>query len=284
MDIIKYRPETIYLYDDGKLKKRNMYSNFYGENKFKNSGWFDFFDQYIYPSVSDKITLNSPVNQIDYSGDQVIVTNENGDEFTGDRVIVTVPIKILQNQSINFIPAFDSGRQEAIDKVDMPDGLKVLIEFSEKFYPDILNMGSLVDFSDDSSGERIYYNAAFRKDTIHHVFALFSVGEASSQYTSLGSDDAIIEKVMAELDEIFDGKATQTYIQHRVQNWSAEPYIQGSYSHYGNDYSSIIETISSSINGKIFFAGEAMTSENWSTVHGAGETSFAVVEEILKNA
>lgn len=160
----------------------------------------------------------------------------------------------------------------------MPDGLKVFIAFSERFYPDMVMFDNL--FGDSANGERIYYDAAFGKATTSHVFALFTVGEPASAYTSLGTEAAIFEKVMGELDTIFDGKASQYYKQHMIQNWSAASFIQGSYS-YGE---SSPETLAEPIANKIYFAGEAMNRNgNTSTVHGAGESAYMELERMLKN-
>ena len=113
---------------------------------------------------------------------------------------------------------------------------------------------------------------------------LFNVGESASEFTNLDSDDAIISAVLAELDEMFDGKASQTYQKHITQNWSAEPYIRGSYSHYGGNYSSIMETIADPLENKVYFAGEALNlNGDYSTVHGAGESAYLALEKLLKS-
>ena len=70
IDIINYSPETLYIWDNGKLKKRNFFTNFYGERKFKKTTWYSFFDDYIVPAVYDKIIFNSPVNEINYTNDK----------------------------------------------------------------------------------------------------------------------------------------------------------------------------------------------------------------------
>ena len=48
--------------------------------------------------------------------------------------------------------------------------------------------------------------------------------------TSHGTDDELFAYVLAELDEIFDGKASEHYLKHIVQDWTREPCIGGSYS------------------------------------------------------
>lgn len=281
IEIIPYSPETIYNWNNGKLKKQNWASNFYSEYKFKNTTWFGFFENYIVPGIEDKIMLNSPVTAIDHSGDKVIVTTENNGTFEADKVLVTVPLKILQKEMIDFNPEMPSEKQDAINSVVVPDGIKVFIEFSEKFYPDMLLIGGLISAA--QSQEYLYYDAAFRKDAEKNVLGLFTVGDIATPLASLNSDDEIIEAVMNELDTIFDSKASETYIKHIIQNWSAEPYIQGSYSTVFNESeASTIEKLLQPLDDKVYFAGEAMSSDNGATVPGAAETAYAVIETILK--
>ena len=281
VEIITYSPDTIYNWNNNKLKKQNWASNFYSEYKFKDTTWYGFFEKYIVPNISDKIIYNSPVSEINYSDDKVTVKNTNGDIFEADKVLVTVPIKILQGNSISFIPDLPSEKRAAINSVEMPDGIKVFIEFSENFYPDILFTGGFL--SELQAADKLFYNAAFRKDSSKNILGLFTVGEKASVYTSLENDDEIINRIISELDEIFDGKASKTYVKHVIQNWSKEPFIQGSYSSSFNESESkTIDILSEPLSNKIFFAGEALSFDNRATVPGAGESAYSVIETILK--
>ncbi|MEM9897001.1 MAG: FAD-dependent oxidoreductase, partial [Bacteroidota bacterium] len=59
--------------------------------------------------------------------------------------------------------------------------------------------------------------------------------------------------------------------------------IQGSYStDFSGDTERIMQIISEPIDQKIYFAGEALSFENQSTVHGASQTAYAAVERMLK--
>ena len=178
---------------------------------------------------------------------------------------------------IQFNPPLPSEKVAAVNNIYIPDGIKAFIEFSERFYPDmILADGSF--FKRDT----LYYDAAFGKDAQTNVLALFSVGEETSKYTNLDSDTATFEKIMSELDEMFDGQATKYYKKHIIQNWSKEPFIRGSYSHYDN-YGDM-DVLGAPLNNKVFFAGEALHPTDSSTVHGAGESGYNAVMDILQNA
>lgn len=275
IEVVPYSPDTVSIYSDGELSRANFGANYYSEYKFKRTTWHSFLENYIAKDIMDRVRLNSPVASIDYSGDQAVVTDEAGNTYTGDRVLVTVPIKILQGDSISFTPALPESKTQAINQVNIPPGLKVSIEFSEKFYPDITLMGL--------EANQLYIDGVFRKEAQSNVMTMFFVSDEASRFTDLDDDDAIIEAVLAELDEVFDGKASENYIQHIVQNWSAEPYIQGAYSFdYSGDETEIIAVLGEPVENKIFFSGEACSSDNTATVPGAMQSAYAAVEVILR--
>lgn len=282
IDLITYRPESIHIWKNEKIRKRNVVSNFYQEYKFKNSTWFRYFEENIVPDIWFHIALQHAVKSIDYSTDKVRITTSNNEEFEADRVLVTVPLKILQNGSIQFNPGLPQSKMDAMDQIDMPAGLKVFIEFKERFYPDILFAGSLIDYLNDSNGDKIFYDAAFRKDSNRNVLGLFTVGEPAAALTDLGNDQAIFEQVMKELDEMYEARPSQLYLQHAVQNWSAEPYIQGSYSLYQGNYNQNMAALVEPMDNKVFFAGEAVSTYASSTVHGAALSSYDALELMLK--
>ncbi|MEM8894254.1 MAG: NAD(P)/FAD-dependent oxidoreductase [Bacteroidota bacterium] len=281
IDFITYNPQTIHLYKNGKVRERNWFNNFYSEWKFKNTTWFGFFERFILPSIEDNITLDLPVTSIDSTGSTTTVTTADGNARQADRVIVTVPIKILQDEVIEFRPALSAEKREVIDNISMDDGLKVFIEFKERFYPDALLFGSFIEAL--TSDEKTYYNAAFRKGSNRNILGLFTINDEAARYTSLGSDERIIEEVISELDEMFDGQASQHYQNHVIQNWSAEPYIRGSYSYtFSGSQNSMVDTLKAPIDNKIYFAGEALSIDAQATVHGASESAYDTVRRMLE--
>lgn len=281
IDLVSYSPKTFQTWDDGKLKQRNFARHFYSEYKFKSTTWYGFFEKFIVPSIIDKMVFNTPITNIDYSSDKVKLTAQNGEAFEADKVIVTVPIKILQGDLVSFTPDLPSNLKTAIHSIFVGDGFKAFIKFKERFYPDVLFNGRFL--TEVSKGNKIFYDAAFGKDLNTNVLALFSVDDGAAPYASLNTEQAILDKILTELDEMFDGKASENYVQHIFQNWSKEPFIQGSYtSIFNNDYDETIETIATPIENKVFFAGEALGDDDQATVHGACLSGYSQVEKMLK--
>lgn len=279
IETIRYRPQTHAVWKDDELKSRNFAKHFYAEYKFKNTTWYDFFEKFIVPDIAAQIIYNSPINEVDYAGDKVIVKTIHNESYTADKVIITVPTSILKNNSITFRPAFTNEKKEALSRAYMPDGIKVFIEFSERFYPDMLSIGSLLG---DDAQERIFYDAMFRKDVDKNILALFNVGESASEYTNLATDTDIINTIMSQLDEIFDGKPSDTYQQHIIQNWSKEPYIQGSYTHYTDEDKATVEALAKPIGNQVYFAGEATVYEEGATVHGAALSAYYAIQHMFE--
>lgn len=282
IDIIVYNPQTIKSWKNGKLKSHNYISSFYSEWKFKNSTWFDFFEQFIVPEIADKIVLNKPISEINYQGDKVLLLTGNNETYEADKVLITTPIKTLQNEQIVFQPPLPTDKKEAINKVFMGDGIKIFIEFKEKFYPDILAFGNI--FQALNEEEKFVYDAAFRKDSNKHILGLFAINDKANAYTQLNSEQEIIDKFMAELDEIFEGKATANYVNHIIQNWSKEPYIQGAYSYsFDGKQEDIVATINDPLLDKVYFAGEALSIKNQAMVHGACESAYSMIATMMKD-
>jgi len=143
---------------------------FTDDSKFVNATWFEFFQRYIVPSVAPHTVYNAVVRGIDYRGDTVAVTTQD-QTYTADRVVVSVPVKMLQQGRIDFVPALPAAKQAAIDTVQVWDGCKAFIAFREPFYPTMT--------ADRTDAERIahmlaelddLFDGAASRNYIKHVF------------------------------------------------------------------------------------------------------------------
>ena len=278
---VSYQSGDTYFYWDGNKLSRNTLDEIDAgssatDKKFINGTWFDFFDQYVVPSVRAKISYNTIVESIDYSSDQVTVHIKGGQTFTADKVIFTAPLKQLQTGNITFTPALPANKQKAIDKTTIWDGIKVFFEFKKNFYPTFLEF----EVKPESSGERLYYDAAYGQNTEKNILGFFSVGTPAQNYTSRNGDD-LKDFMMAELDQLLDNQATPNYIKHTVQHWGTAPFQGGA---YVNDHENWrrVRTLGEPLDNKVFFAGEAYTDgEDWGSVNNAAQAARVAVESLV---
>jgi len=270
VNTVKYNTGDSYgLYENGVLTLDTIGNS--PDRKFVGGSWLDFFEAYIVPSVSDEIVYDSIVESIDYAGEEIVVTTQNG-TFNGNKVIVTAPLKILQKGSISFNPVLPSNKSDAINNATVWDGIKLFFEFSSVFYPTITDV--TIPSSDD--GEITIFDAAYGQNTTKNILSIFALGSASQPYISRSGNN-LRDFALSELDRIFSNQASPNYVKHIALNWSSQAYIEGAYLS-DNETSSRVATLFESVHDKIYFAGEAYTSGNdWGGVHAAAQAAKDVV-------
>lgn len=247
-----------------------------GDDDFKfQETFFDLFDKQIASEVKDKILLNTIVSKIDYSQSEIIITASNNRLFNADKVIITVPIPILKSGDIQFIPALQNEKTNAFSKIGMDAGMKVFLKFSNKFFDQNIIGGTIcAAYADDSIG----------KAQSDNILLAFIMGDQAAYLTALASDTAITNALLQELDMMYNGQATTSFIASHVENWTTNPFVKGAYSYSTVGMGDARKIATQSISKKLYFAGEAMnTNGHHQTVHGAVETGYREVINILND-
>ncbi|HAA15884.1 MAG TPA: hypothetical protein DCE41_30905, partial [Cytophagales bacterium] len=281
-ELIPWHLEDSYRWDGAKYKAipqwyRDAFFAFMPEQKFKNSTWYDFIDVNFAQEVKQNIVFNAPVSGIDYTGDQVRVTTKNGDVYTADKVLVTVPMGVLKANYIDFVPALSTAKQEAIESVQFLPGFKLLMKFEEKYYPDIV-------VCEVEVGEKSFYDVAFKKEAESNVLGLLVTGPTAESYYQLGSKEAMLSAALEELDQIFDGKATEHFTgEYVLENWGQSEFTRGTWVENFRFEKSVTETLNQPLEKKVYFAGEAYDVYKTMGVPGAILSGFYAIDRLLTN-
>jgi lysine-specific histone demethylase 1B len=247
-----------------------------GDDDFKfEETYFDLIDSQIASKVQDKIQLNTIVEKIDYTESSIVITDSNGNNYSADKVIITVPITILKSNAIVFTPTLPADKTAAFSKIGMDAGMKVFLKFNNKFYDqNIIGGSTSASYADESIGK-------LQGD---YVLLAFIMGEQAEYLTSLGSDIDIKNALIQELDLMYNGQATASLISYHVQNWTTNPFIKGAYSYSTVGMGNAREISAQSVDKKLYFAGEAMNiNGHHQTVQGAIETGYREVVKILND-
>ena len=245
-----------------------------GDDDFKfEETFFDLIDKEIASQVKDQILINTIITKIDYSQSEIKLTDSNNNTFNANKVIITVPISILKSGDIQFIPALPIEKTTAFSKIGMDAGMKVFLKFSNKFFDQNIIGGSVcAAYADDSIG----------KAQNDNILLAFIMGNQAEYLTSLGSDVAITAALLQELDLMYNGQATASFIASHVENWTTNPFVKGAYSYSTVGMGDARKTASQALSEKLYFAGEAMnTNGHHQTVHGAIETGYREVINML---
>ena len=242
--------------------------------KFRRT-YYDLIDTCIAAQVRDVIQLNTPIVRIEYAGDQVQLTDHAGQVHQAEQVIITVPITVLQAGDIAFVPPLPTAQTEAFQRIGMDPALKVFLKFSERFYHENIAGGRVcAAYADERIG----------KKGQDHVLMAFLMGHQAEALAALGSEQAMAEALLAELDGMYEGRASATFLAAHVIDWTAHPYIRGGYSYSKVGIGDARQVAAQPVANRLFFAGEAMnTHGHHQTVHGAMESAERVVGAVLES-
>ncbi len=279
-DLVPYHLKSGAKWDGSKIKEVSKAEldfryRFLPESKFKSSTWYDFVKQNLAKSVKSKIHFNSPVTSIDYTEDQIIVKTVEGKTYKADRVLVTVSVGVLKSETIQFTPALDIKKRRAIAAINFRPGLKVALKFSDTFYHNAIECAS-------NSGERAYYDIAFGKKTESHILGFLCTGEESMRYIEHSSDEALVQVLIKELDQMYAGRATEYFTgEYRIEKWSEYEFTRGTWTQAFEESPHHLKHLNRSLQDKVFFAGEINDPYRQMGVPGAILSGYHSIDRVL---
>ncbi|MEO0897153.1 MAG: FAD-dependent oxidoreductase [Bacteroidota bacterium] len=282
-EVIPYKLNSGLNWDGEKLTSADFYLkhfyHFMPESKFKNSTWYDFLNENIAKEVKHKIVYNSAVSAIDYTQEKVIIQTENGTSYEADKVLVTVPIGVLKSNKITFSPPLSSAKQKAIESINFLEGFKVAMKFSEKFYPDVIQCKTNYGLK---GGEKTYYDMAFGKNTENHLLGFLCAGKEAKKYEKLGSEEKVIETLIHELDQMFEGKASKSYTgEYHLENWGQHEHTQGTWVVVPFEKSSHLKTIAEPLDKRVYFAGAILDPYRQMGAPGSMLSGYYYIDKLL---
>eukprot|EP01112_Ceratiomyxa_fruticulosa_P014702 TRINITY_DN4234_c0_g1_i2.p1 TRINITY_DN4234_c0_g1~~TRINITY_DN4234_c0_g1_i2.p1 ORF type:complete len:357 (-),score=71.53 TRINITY_DN4234_c0_g1_i2:926-1996(-) len=118
---------------------REMEKEFDLDNGEDNFRLEESYAQLIeYMSTNLKIKLNWQAKKVIYSKEEgkVHVVNQHGEQIAAKKVILTIPITVLQSADIEFVPPLPAEKVQAIQSLQMDSALKVILKFRAKFWGD----------------------------------------------------------------------------------------------------------------------------------------------------
>ena len=209
------------------------------------------------------IRLNQRVNRIEYGKQEVkIETDQN--TLTAKRVIVTLPLGVLQRGVITFSPALPEAKIKAIGRLGMGVLNKIFLRFPRVFWPKDRDTFGVVSERKSEWAEWVDYY----KYTGQPVLLGLNSGKHARDLEAL-TDDSVAAAAMQVLRGIY-GRSIPDPDGVVVTRWGSDPFSLGAYSSIspgasGQDY----DTLAEPVGDRVFFAGEATSRSYPATVHGA---------------
>lgn len=228
------------------------------------------------------VHLSHQVKSIDYTGDKVIVkTTQSEAEFS--KVIITVPLSVLQSERIEFDPSLPDSKKKAIGDLGDCYLEKLILEFPEKFW----NKDNKKSFSKFGvlSQEKIFevfVDVTGKKDNSIPTLVAY-ISEKTPDYLENRADKEVVDECMMLLKGVF-GKSTSNPSKWFVTRWKDRD-LGGGYGSYikkGSEMSAY-DNMTASVDDKLYFAGEATFRNMPSTVAGAYLSGLREAAKIVKD-
>ncbi|ELV12072.1 Lysine-specific histone demethylase 1B [Tupaia chinensis] len=204
------------------------------------------------------IRLQCPVQSIDYSGDDVQVTTTDGTGWSAQKVLVTVPLALLQKGAIQFNPPLSEKKTKAINSLGAGIIEKIALQFPYRFWDSKVQGADFFGHVPPTASQRGLFAVFYDMDPQKKQSVLMSViaGEAVASVQSL-EDKQVLQQCMATLRELFKEQEVPDPTKYFVTRWSTDPWIQMAYSFVKTGGSGeAYDIIAEEIQGTVFFAGE----------------------------
>ncbi len=243
----------------------------------KNRSHYSLIEELFAP-ILDKIKYETVVKKISHTPQGIAIDDEQNQRYRADRVLLTVPLKILQDNDIAFNPPLPNNKIQAINAIGFGAGMKIILKFNARFWDS--NLGSIYGLTHCPE----IWSASAQKNSQMYVLTAFINGEDAE--TMSKENNYAIDLVLSQLKKCY-GSATinNAFTNGYIADWSKEPFIKGSYSYpKPNAPSNIREILAQNIDNKLYFAGEATnTNGHFATIHGAMETAQIAANDIIKS-
>jgi len=202
------------------------------------------------------------VNKIVWNKNKVEVTTVGNTQFSAAKIILTVPIGILQNEAaITFVPAIND-KIEAAKNIGYGSVVKVLIEFEQAFWKDIQLNASFI-FSEEKIP--VWWT---QFPANNHLLTGWLGGPNATAMQEYPPEQ-LLDIVLQSLDAMFDTKLPPITAWH-IANWQKEPFSLGAYSYDTLQSKNAKARLKTPVENTIYFAGEAIyTGEAPGTVEAA---------------
>ena len=209
-----------------------------------------------------KVQYNSRVASIDYREATILVTDTNGQSYSCDKVLITLPLDVLKSGSIEFLPALNTSKSQAIERIAIDHSHCASFQLDTPLWPAgttrLIGPGAVQSFEVNDSG---------------FIYAEASGTQADQISAQFGDPLNIITN---QLESLLAG--VSNHIQESA--WHQWP---GNRSYDSVASQNHRNNLAQPEQEKIYFAGEATHGGgHHGTLHGAMESALRATLEILQ--
>lgn len=205
------------------------------------------------------IACDCAVRRIDHRGRRLRVETDRGD-LAAEAVIVTIPSALIAREAIAFAPSLpDKVAAAAGLPLGHDDKLFLSLDGADAFEADSRLFGRT-----DRVGTGAYHMRPFGRPLIECYY-----GGSLAEELERGGSPAFLAFAREELVNLLGSDFAGRISPVAGCSWGADPFAGGAYSYARPGHADGRAVLAAPVDGRLFFAGEACSHDDFSTAHGA---------------
>jgi monoamine oxidase len=218
------------------------------------------------------IRFETPVRRIDWSNGGCTAVCDD-ERFEADRIVVTLPLAVLQSGDVAFAPELPAPTRDAIDGLGSGPAAKAVLRFDDAWWPEDLT------FIISTLDTPMWWTSGRGRADAAPVLTSLITGSAAQRMRE-HADPALA--ALEHLEVMFDRPLRDRLVEARWIDWGADPFSKMGYSYVPPGATGLRATLAKPVDDALFFAGEAANPIRPACVHGAFESGFAAATRIAE--
>ena len=206
------------------------------------------------------VSLNSAVRKIDTSGARIKLDTAKG-QILADKLILTVSTGVLAARQIEFVPELPDWKLAAIDGLPLGSCTRVALMFDGPILRELPK-----EFTVDTSGDGPIH---FRNRPFGYDYVEIATGGRMAEWMEKSGEKATIDFILEKLRDLTGQQSVPDPTQSIVSAWDGDDWVKGAYSCAQPGAADQRAVLARPIDDRIYFAGEATSSNYYASVHGA---------------
>jgi len=217
------------------------------------------------------VALDSVVTRIDHAGRRIRVETTRG-TVEADAAIVTLPSALIAAEETLFAPRLP-------DKTRAAAGLP--LGHDDKLFLSFADPGAFAPETRAFGDPRRVDTASYQLRPFGRPMIECYFGGALAVELENGGEAAFFEFARGELVGLYGGDFARRVAPLALHGWSGDPFARGAYSYAPPGRADDRAALAAPVGGRLFFAGEACSRQDFSTAHGAYLTGIAAAEQAI---
>ena len=223
--------------------------------------------------------LDTVVKEVRWKRNEVNVITGGSREYKARCLVTTLPLSLIQNGSVRFVPGIDS-KGEAARKLAMGHVVKVLLRFRSAFWKDRADLNDFTFIHAPAEPLPTWWTQ-FPSDT---PLLVGWAGGSRADVFSGASEDSLLDQSLQTLAHVFQTSREsleQMLEEFYFHNWQSDPFAAGAYSYIPVGGVDALVELARPVDATLYFAGEATNTEgHQGTVHGAIASGLRAAAEV----